>query len=148
MVPTGRTTMAEKGARTVAIKGSQDKRTITATFAVTLSGAFLPIQLIYAGKTSKRLPRYKFPKSFSLSTNKTHYSNVKESLEYIREIIVPYVKMVRKEMKFSASQKGLLIFDVFTGQMTDAVLELIESEDLLVSTVPNNMTDLFQVNDL
>ena len=78
--------MAERGARTVAIKGSQDKRMITPTFA------FLPIQLIYAGKTSKSLPCYKFPKSSSLSTNKTHHSNEKESLKYVREIIVPYVK--------------------------------------------------------
>ena len=56
--------MAFKGSKKVTITGAADKRNITATIAVTLSGKFLPIQLMYGGKTEQGLPRYKFPDSF------------------------------------------------------------------------------------
>ena len=49
-VPVGRTTLAKKNTKTVPIKGSSDKRTITATFVISLQGDFLPMQLIYGGK--------------------------------------------------------------------------------------------------
>ena len=125
-----------------------DKRCITATFAVSLSGAFLPIQLIYGGKTKKSLPRFKFPPSFSLSVNKTHYSNEKEARKYLREIILPYVEMVKTTKKLKPDQKSLLIFDVFKGQVTEDVLSFIDQSDMVYTKVPNNMTAEFQVNDL
>ena len=45
-VPVWRTTLAKKNTKTVPIKGSSDKRTITATFAISLQGYSLPMQLI------------------------------------------------------------------------------------------------------
>ena len=65
-------TMAKKGANSVAIAASSDKRCIKGTFVITLKGDFLPIQLIYGGKTAPSLPRFKFPESFSLSVNPKH----------------------------------------------------------------------------
>ena len=44
-------TLAKKNNKTVTIVSADDKRSITATFSITLSGKFLPIQLIYGGKT-------------------------------------------------------------------------------------------------
>lgn len=61
IIPGRKFTMAAKGSSNVTIAGCNDKRTITATFAVTLSGEFLPMQLIYGWKTQQSLPRYKFP---------------------------------------------------------------------------------------
>ena len=66
-VSSSRTTMAKKNLKQVAVAGSADKRTITATFAVSLDGKFLPMQLIYGGKTKQSLPQFKFPDSFSLN---------------------------------------------------------------------------------
>ena len=91
-VPVGRTTLAKKNTKTVPIKGSSDKRTITATFVISLQGDFLPMQLIYGGKIRKCLPRFKFPEKFSLSYNGTHYSNEKEACTFIEEILQPYIK--------------------------------------------------------
>ena len=147
-VPVGRTTLAKKGTKDVPLKGMTDKRTMTATFAVSLSGTFLPIQLIYGGKTKKSLPRFKFPASFSLSVNPTHYSNEIEAMKYLREIIIPYVEMIRTTKKLKADQKALLIFDVFRGQVTEGVLSFIDLNDMVYAKVPNNMTGDFQVNDL
>ena len=46
----GKYTFNPKGAKTVSIKGIDDKRRTTATFTVTMTRKFLPIQLIYEGK--------------------------------------------------------------------------------------------------
>ena len=48
----GKYTFNPKGAKTVPIKGVDDKRQITATFSISMTGSFLPIQLIYEGKMS------------------------------------------------------------------------------------------------
>ena len=62
MVQCGNTTLAKKNSRAVTIVGADDEISITATFSITLLGQFLPIQLIYRGKTSQNLPRYQFPR--------------------------------------------------------------------------------------
>ena len=41
----GKYTFDPKGAKTVPIKGVDDKRQITATFSISMTGSFLPIQL-------------------------------------------------------------------------------------------------------
>ena len=98
-IPVGRQSLPKKGSKSVLIAGSADKRNITGTFIITLSGKFLPMQLIYGGKTKESLPRFKFPESFSLSANPKHFSNKAESLKVIEEIILPYVKQKRQELE-------------------------------------------------
>ena len=80
-VPVSRSTLAKKNSKAikVAIEGTSDKRSITATFSITFNGKFLPMQLIYGEKTTKSFPRFKFPNDFPLNVNKTHYSNEKEA---------------------------------------------------------------------
>ena len=50
MVPARKHTMALKGSKNVTIAGATDKRNITTTLAITLSGNFLAMQLIYGGR--------------------------------------------------------------------------------------------------
>ena len=52
-VSPGKYSFAPVGSKHVPIKGVDDKRQITATFAVNASGEFFPMQLIYQGKTKK-----------------------------------------------------------------------------------------------
>jgi len=47
----------------------------------------------------------------------------------------------------NADHKALVIFDVFTGQMTTEVKEVIEIHNLIVVNVPANMTKYYQVLD-
>ena len=42
--------MDKEGVNSVALSGSDDKRAITATVAITLDGTFLPLLLIYQSK--------------------------------------------------------------------------------------------------
>ena len=48
--------MESEGARWVEIAGKDDKRQITAVFAGSMAGDYLPIQLVYKGKTPHYLP--------------------------------------------------------------------------------------------
>ena len=66
-VNTGKYTFSFKAAKNIPIIGVDDKRQITAIVAVSYTGAFLPIQLIYAGKTERRLPKYSFTPFFSVT---------------------------------------------------------------------------------
>ena len=68
-VPVGNEAMALSGAKSVTIEGSSDKCYITGTFAITMHGEFLPMHLIYKGKTVKSLIRFKFPEGFFISAN-------------------------------------------------------------------------------
>ena len=59
-IPVSSSTLSECNSQQVVIKGSDDKRAITATFTITLDGKFFGMQLIYGGKTTQRLPRLNF----------------------------------------------------------------------------------------
>ena len=56
------------------------------------------IQLIYKGKTSQSLPKIQFLNLFSLTANLKYYSNETESLKFLKEIILPYVKNERERL--------------------------------------------------
>ena len=113
-VPVSHHTMAKKSVKSVFIADSSDKRCITGTFLITLEGEFLPLQLTYGGKTKQSFSRYKFPELFSLSVNPKHFSNTKESIKIIEEIVLPYVKKEREKLD-DPDQAALLILDVFRG---------------------------------
>ena len=74
--PVSNKTMTQKRSKHVAIEGSTYKFAITATFEITYDNQFLPISLIYGGKTLQSLPKLEFPKAFSLISNTT------ESLDF------------------------------------------------------------------
>ena len=97
-IPAMNHTMAKQNPKSVSIAGSSFKRSITGTFTITLNGHFLPMQLIYGGKTKQNPLRFKFPNGFSLSCNPKHFSNAIESIKLINEIIIPYVQSQRKEL--------------------------------------------------
>ena len=110
-IPSARQTLAKKGVKSVSIAGSADKRSITGTFLITLEGHFLPMQLIYGGKTEKCLPRFNFPESFSLCANPKHFSNTAESIKVIGGVVIPYIEKQRQELE-KPNQAALLIMDV------------------------------------
>ncbi len=148
-VSVGKLTMATQGSKSVPIKGLTDKRNITLTFVVSYSGEFLPMQIIYAGKTKASQPRgFIFPKGFSISQNPSPWSNKQETFKLIKEVVNPYVIQTRKKLNLPPSQKTMLIWDAFKGQTTDTVNSTLESLDVVCVPVPANMTHFFQPLDL
>ena len=117
LVQCGNSTRAKKNNSNVTIVGALGKRPITATFTITLSGEFLMMQLV----PTQSLQSYQFPVAFSLSMNEKHFSNSKESVKFLNEIIVPYAKKMRKSKGLGKKQMALVIMDVFTGRMTSDV---------------------------
>lgn len=75
LVPTTSWTMNEVGARRVELIGLSDKRQITAVFCGSLVGGFLPVQLIYKGKTSRCHPKFNFPLEWDITHSPKHWSN-------------------------------------------------------------------------
>ena len=61
----------------------------------------------------RSLPKFKFPKEFSLSANEKHFSNTQESLKILREIVIPYLNQQQQEKKLFLNHPDLLILDVF-----------------------------------
>ena len=60
-VPAGQWTMHKSGEKIVPIKHSDDKRQVTAVLSITMSGEYLPAQVIYKGKTDRCHPKGDIP---------------------------------------------------------------------------------------
>ena len=63
-------------------------------------------------------------------------------------VIFPFVAKQREELQLQLEAKVMLIFNVFKGQTTDAVLNCIEDNNFISVFVPANLTHHFQPLDL
>lgn len=70
-----------------------------------------------------------------------------ESLKFINEILVLYVDQEQEKLNLP-NQKVLVIFYVFRGHLTKNVLKVLEDNNFIVTSVPANMTQLYQLIDL
>ena len=107
----------------------------------------LSIQLIYGDKTNKSIPTVSFPSDFVISANENHYSNEREALNMLENVIIPYVGKKRVALNLDFDHPALLIMDVFKGQMTCTVRELLNKNHIFLEKVPVNLTYLFQPLD-
>ena len=106
------------------------------------------MQIIYGGKTDHSQPRgVIFPKRFHITQNEKHWSNETETVNFIEQVINPYVTDKRKELGLPAEQKALG-WDVFRGQTTDHIAQILDSLNIKVVKVPANMTYFFQLLNL
>ena len=138
-VPGSSRIQAQIGRDSVQVGSSNDKRMITATFAITMNGVFLPMLLIYRGKTSRSFPRFKFPNSFTPSASEKHCSNKQESSKQLDDVVIPYVEVERKKLELP-TQAILITMNVFKGQMTTPVFQKIMSNNVQLVKVPPNLT--------
>lgn len=147
-VPVSSWTMEQEGSKRVELLGKDDKRQLTALFACSMSGDFLPIQLVYQGKTIKCLPKFKFPVDWDVTYTSNHWCNELTMHQYISKIILPYIHNKREELKLPPDQPAVLIFDNFKGQCTSELLTLLDTNNISVILVPPNCTDRLQPLDL
>ena len=86
-------TMEKQGTKRVEIVALDDKRQITAVFAGTLTGDFLPPQVIYQDTTQRCLPNVEFPaEGWHITCMANHWSNEETMMQYIDKILLPYIK--------------------------------------------------------
>ena len=147
-VPVSEWSMAKEGSKRVEVTGFKDKRQITAVFAGAMSGDFLPVQLVYQGKTSRCLPTVDFPCDWHLTFSANHWCNESTMVDYVNMIILPYVNNKRKELSLDQTYPALVIFDEFNGQTTDTIFDLLATNNIYYVIVPPNCTDKLQPLDV
>ena len=147
-IPVSNWTMATEGSKRIELIGHDDKQQITATFAGTLTGQFLPIQPVYEGKTTKCHPSIEFPKGWQVTHTANHWCNEKTMIKYIKSVIVPYMDDTRERLGLSPMHTGLVILDHFKGQTTQKVLNLLEENHFKYILVPANCTNRLQPLDV
>ena len=91
LVPAASLTMEQIGSKRVEIQGVNEKRQITTVLCGSLTGDYLPFQLIYKGKTKRCHPIFNFPSDWHVTQSPKHWSTETTMVDYIKEIIVPYV---------------------------------------------------------
>ena len=99
---------------------------ITAVFSGSLVGDFLPVQVIYQGKTNRCHPCFEFPSDWNITHSHKHWSNAQTMFQYIKHIITPYVMATRQNFEAdtpaltiskASSQEGPMIFWKLTTSM-------------------------------
>jgi len=134
LVPSSSWTMEQRGMKRVKMVGQNDKHQITAVFCGTLQGDFLSLQVIYKGKTARCHPHYEFPPGWHITYSPNHWSTELTMLQYIENIIEPYVRSVR-DLFDAVTTPGLIIMDNFKGQVTAKVSSLLEKLNVIYMCV-------------
>jgi len=109
IVPTSDWTMEAEGSKRVEVIGKDDKRQLTAVLACTLDGDFLPAQIIYQGTTPCCLPKFEFPRNWHITYSANHWSNEETMIEYLDNVLSPYVAEKRKALKLSDEYPAVII---------------------------------------
>ena len=103
--------MKQEGAKRVELMSKDDKQQITAVFAASFTGDFLPPQLVYQGKTERCLPQFQFPSDWNITFSPNHWSYELTMKEYFKQIILPYINKKLEDLKLVKNYPALLIFD-------------------------------------
>ena len=136
VVPASVWTMDKQGKRRVEMIGLKDKRQITAVFCATIQGDFLPIQLIFKGKTSRCHPKFSFPEWWHITHSPKRWSNEETMLQYIASSYYFALHSENKGMLGDDSLSALVLMDNFKGQVTIKVRTMLEENNVLVAYFP------------
>ena len=71
---------------------------------------FLPVQLVYQGKTSRCLPQVEFPAEWDITYSENHWSNEHYDID---NIILPYIRKKCDDLKLPHDYPALTFFDNF-----------------------------------
>ena len=148
LVPVSEWTMEKQGSRQVAVLEKEDKREITVLLTVTATGRLLPPQVIYQGKTPGCHPKVTFPAPWNITHRESHWSTEETMLEYVDQVLVPYVSHTRQELELADDHCAFAIFDVFHAHRCDSFLKKLSSHNIYQVFVPAGCTGELQPLDL
>ena len=94
-----------------------------------LDDHFLPIQLVYQGKTFKCHP-FQFLSNWHITHSHNHWCNEDTVKDYITKILVPYVSKKWQELKLKPDHHALVIYDKFKAQCTRDIIQLLEEHTI------------------
>jgi Fe-S oxidoreductase len=87
---------------------------------------------------------FKFPSDWNITHSENHLANTATQMDYVKNIILPYIRKVRRTQNLSKSQMALCIFDVFRAQMGEDFLDFLSENNIKVVYVPACCTDRLQ----
>lgn len=153
LVPSSSWTYEKKGSENVAVIGTEDKRQITACIASSMDGNFLPLQLVFQGKTPRCLPP-DTPASLAslahLTFSDNHWSSQKTMQEYVEKIIIPYANRCVDLHQLHADAKIILVLDVWAVHKSEEFRLFLRNQHPRIHLVfvPANCTSKLQVADV
>ena len=137
----GKYTFNLKGAKNLSIKDADNKRQITATFVVSATGNFLPIQLVYTGKTKICFPNVEFPRSFHVMYTEKYWPNQLKATEHLEKVIFPYLGQIKENIAYPKEQMSLVAMDTFKGQGNNDSRELCAKNNCEIVIISHNLTN-------
>jgi hypothetical protein len=104
------------GSADVAVVGADDRRQITACVAASLRGDLLPLQLIFQGKSARRLPpsnAASIAARVNITHSENHWSTQTTMQGWIDRVLLPHVGRMIDIYKLDADAHVLLQLDAW-----------------------------------
>ncbi|KAF9520600.1 hypothetical protein BS47DRAFT_1370406 [Hydnum rufescens UP504] len=139
-------TYVEIGSTQVPMIGAKEKRAFTLNVGVSASGALLPFQAIYAGKSTKSLPNethdgYKEAQQlgfcFEFSQTDTYWSTLDTMKRYVVSILAPYFTSQKAALKLDPDHECIWQIDV-------SPVHTSEHPYIIIDYIPGGCTGIFQ----
>ena len=125
----------EENVKHVKIVTIDDKHQIMTVLTCTLDSIFLLAQLIF----QRSVIYVCLPSNWHITLMDNHWSNKSTTIDYLEYIVISYV--CRKNVKqfgTYAKYPALAIFDIFKGQCTSDVLQILKDHNILYVTICTN----------
>ena len=129
-------TQEEKGSSRVEVDGVEDQHQITVTVAGTFCGKHLSLLMLYMGKTEWCHPSTAFPKGFDIYVAHSHWANSDTCTRFVKNIILLYISVTRKDLGLGEEHITLVIFDTFKGHKEDGMESLLLKNNVLSVLCP------------
>ncbi|KAG8692274.1 hypothetical protein FRC09_011339 [Ceratobasidium sp. 395] len=157
--PGDKRTWTTAGERQISVLGIEDKRAFTLMVGVSCSGALLPFQAIYAGKSARSVPNSDAPGYaeaqklgflFDHSNTSTYWSTFDTMCHWVSEILAPYFRSQIELNNLPDDQQCLCQLDCWTVHRSAQFRAWMRKNYpwIILDYVPGGCTGLFQACDV
>ncbi|KAJ7023688.1 hypothetical protein C8F04DRAFT_899991, partial [Mycena alexandri] len=145
------TTWAQRGAKQVATVGQEEKRAFTSVPSISASGALLPMQAVFGGKTAASCPSpasKRYDEAIELgystvpSTTATYWSNHDTMHLLVDGIIAPYFDSTKKTLGLPPTQFSIWQIDCWSVHKSRLFLDWMKENHptIIILFVPGGCT--------
>ena len=113
-----------------------EKRRLTVILACTAAGHMLPPMIIFKGK--RALKKLHIPPGVVVEVQQKGWNDGSLTLLWIQKVLCRYTK----------KHHALLLWDTFTGHMTEEVAEKLQANNITVAVIPGGCTSKIQPLDI
>ncbi|KZV94983.1 hypothetical protein EXIGLDRAFT_611197, partial [Exidia glandulosa HHB12029] len=121
LLPSGKKTWAERGAKQITVHGHDEKRQMTMLVASSCSGELLPFQTVWGGKRADSLPSPAadgWAEAEALGFKHAHgdtrhWSSRQSMKEWVEDVVIPYHSRMCSKYNFAPEERMILLLDVW-----------------------------------